>query len=265
MHYSFTVTSNPTQSWVSFSPTSTINTGASGVHQKTWLLELSTQGKIAIALAISDTSSDETFNEVIDYQKLAQEHAELIAQGKTSVVIARWIGDKLNIPSWKASEFYWERKVLSSPKKSEEMERLKKFVEVLGISWSKVNLPSENHPQYLLLDSYTQNALFGSWNMIKIDKKLREFNNDWERMWRDIIKKTTYLLEKTGLDIKWDWLKLTGFRAHENHFGGKDSLYASGSLAGDWTQLLWVEVMGSQFRGYDDNGSASFSYLCFLA
>lgn len=42
----------------------------------------------------------------IDYQQLAQEHAELILQGKTSVEIARWIGDKLAIPSWKAGKFF---------------------------------------------------------------------------------------------------------------------------------------------------------------
>lgn len=46
---------------------------------------------------------------------MALEHAELIKQGKTSLEIAGWLGNKLDIASWKAGAFHGERKVLSTP------------------------------------------------------------------------------------------------------------------------------------------------------
>lgn len=61
------------------------------------------------------------------------------------------------------------------------MARLQKFVEELGITWSKANGPSDNHPMYLLLDGYVQNALFGN-NMKQVDEGLNTFDRDWEAM-----------------------------------------------------------------------------------
>ncbi len=125
--------------------TSTANTGTE------LQLEITGVKKTVAQITAPDATTKET-TKTINYKQLAAEHAELIKQGKTSVEIAEWIGDKLNIPSWKAGEFYGERKVLSSPKTPEETDRLQKFVEAIGASFNKANQPSQNHSQYLLLD-----------------------------------------------------------------------------------------------------------------
>ncbi len=221
-------------------------------------LALTVRDNVAHNIA-HDTS--ETTQE-IDYKLLANEHAELIKEGKTSVEIAQWIGDKLNIPSWESWEFYGERKVLSSPKTSEETARLSKFVEALGVSWTKANQPSENHPQYLLLDGYVQNALFGQENMKKIDTILETFYSGWKNMWKEFMRKAQYLFEQVGLSIRGDWTRLTGVRDIESGFISPNLLYVSGSLSARGVRWLWLRRHGSENGA---TGSPARARLCFLA
>lgn len=228
------------------------------INTDTTPLRLEVQSTVAEKLSHTEISQETT--KEINYQKLATEHAEIIAQGKTSLEIAQWIGDKLNIPSWKAGEFYWERKVLSSPKTAEESARLQKFVEALGKTWTKANQPSEHHPQYLLLDGYVQNALFGLVNMAQVDTRLNRFHIYWQRMWWDYTTKAKYLLKEVGLDIKSGWFKLTGFRNSDGGFDS-DGLYACGSLDGDYVRFLWV----GQYDSFVQHHFASRAFLCFLA
>lgn len=221
----------------------------------TWL-QKDTRGATVTVL---DTPSLETTKE-IDYNQLATKHAELIAKGRTSIEIAEWIGDKLNIASWKAGEFYGERKVLSSPKTPAETERLQKFVEALKVPFSKANQSSQNHSQYLLLDGYVQNALFGKANMEKVDETLKTFDVYWKGMWEDFIQKQQYLVEKIGLDIKWDWSKLTGLCYADGVFVYSDSLVVSGSLDVDDVLRFWLTQNSSDIFLFN----ASNARLCFL-
>lgn len=62
------------------------------------------------------------------------------------------------------------------------MTRLQKFTQTLGISWSKANGGSDNHTDFLLLDGYVQNALFGQTNMQEVNARLDTFHTDWQRM-----------------------------------------------------------------------------------
>lgn len=135
----------------------------------------------AVHTAAQPLVSSESQAETLDYKTLALEHAELIKQGKTSLEIATWMGDKLNIASWNSGAFYGERKVLSTPTE-EEMTRLKAFTQALGISWTKANGGSDNHSQFLLLDGYIQNALFGQTNMTQVNERLDTFHTDWQNM-----------------------------------------------------------------------------------
>lgn len=96
------------------------------------------QEKVGAVHTAQHPVSPESQTETLDYKALAFEHAELIKQGKTSLEIATWMGEKLNIASWKAGAFYGERKVLSTPAE-EEMIRLKAFTQALGTSWTKAN------------------------------------------------------------------------------------------------------------------------------
>lgn len=72
--------------------------------------------------------------------------------------------------------------MLSSPETPEEIQRLQKFVEALGVSWTKANQPSKTHSQYLLLDGYVQNALFGVSNMNQIDTSIGMVYSLWNTM-----------------------------------------------------------------------------------
>lgn len=96
------------------------------------------QEKVGAVHIAQPPVSSESQTETLDYKSLTTEHAELIKQGKTPLEIATWMGEKLNIASWKAGTFYGERKVLSTPTE-EEMIRLKAFTQALGVSWSKAN------------------------------------------------------------------------------------------------------------------------------
>ncbi len=255
---SFTFTQKSTHSGISFTPSYSVNTGSDPKkYTETGLLEFSTPWTVAILLA----NDQEAKIEKINYPQLATEHAELISQGKTSVEIAQWIGDKLNIPSWKNGEFLWERKVLTSPQTPEETQRLQKFVEALGVSWTKANQPSRNHREYLLLDGYVQNALFGQSNMKQVDARLDTFHTDWQKMWNDSTAKAKYLFKKIGLDIKNNWSILTGIRDVDGDFGRSDSLYASGSLDGFDVRFMWLNQLYSGISLIH----ASDARLCFLA
>ncbi len=122
----------------------------------------------------------------------------------------------MNIASWKARAFYGERKVLPAPT-SEEMIRLQKFTKALGARWSNANGASDNHPDFLLLDGYVQNALFGQKNMLRANDSLDIFNAEWNNVKYDFVAKKKYLLEKIGLDVK-SWYKLTGSRDEYGEF-----------------------------------------------
>lgn len=202
----------------------------------------------------------ETTTETINYEALKTEHAELISSGKTSIEIASWLGEKLGIESWKSGAFLGERKVLTTPTPA-EMVRLQQFTQALGISWSKANGWSDNHSQFLLMDGYVQNALFGQANMREVDARLDTFHADWQRMWRDFTAKAKYLKEKVGLDIKGDWDKLTGIRSDDGGFDCSGGLYASGSLDGHVVRSLWLGRVGSYVYFFN----ASSARLCFLA
>lgn len=248
------MTTNPTSSipedWIT-NAGSCLPSDASG--------DLVLQVKGAVDQNIIPDATTQT-TEKIDYKQLANEHSELLTQGKTSVEIAHWIGNKLNIPSWEAGEFYGERKVLSSPKTPEETARLSKFVEALGVSWTKANQSSANHPQYLLLDGNVQNALFGQTNMAQVDARLYTFYFHWQKMWNDFTTKAKYLLGKIGLDIKDDWSKLTGIR-NANGDAYSDGLYAFGALDGDFVRELLLD----RFSSNVSTMFASNACLCFLA
>ncbi len=92
------------------------------------------------------------------------------------------------------------------------MTRLQKFTQALGISWSKANGGSDNHPDFLLLDGYVQNSLFGGVNMQQAKARLNKIHADWKNLETAYVTKTQYLKEKFGLDIRGDWSKLTGVR-----------------------------------------------------
>lgn len=139
------------------------------------------QEKVGAVHSAQPPVSTESQKEKLDYKTLALEHAELIKQGKTSLEIATWMGEKLNIASWNSGAFYGERKVLSTPIE-EEMTRLKAFTQALGVSWTKANGGSDNHSQFLLLDGYIQNALFGQENMTQVNARLDTFHADWQNM-----------------------------------------------------------------------------------
>ena len=51
-------------------------------------LEMTRVKNTVSLMTVSDTANDTT--QEIDYQQLATEHGEIIAQGKTSVEIAQW-------------------------------------------------------------------------------------------------------------------------------------------------------------------------------
>ncbi len=118
------------------------------------------------------------------------------------------------------------------------MTRLQKFTQMLGISWSKANGGSDNHADFLLLDGYVQNALFGQANMTQVNARLDTFHTDWQKMGTDYAAKAKYLLEKVGLDIRGDWSKLTGIRYDYGGFGFSDGLFASGTLDGGGVRSL---------------------------
>ena len=209
----------------------------------------------------SDAQTLKTTTEPVnEYTGLATEHAELLKQGKTSLEIAGWLGEKLNIASWKAGQFHGERKVLSTPTE-EEMARLQELTQALGISWTKANGWSDNHSQFFLMDGYVQNALFGQANMQEVNERLYTFHTDWQAMWRDFAAKAQYLKDKIGLDIHGDWNKLTGIRSDDGDFDYSDVLYASGSLDGRVVHRVWLNRAESSV----DLVSASVARLCFLA
>ncbi len=194
-----------------------------------------------------------------EYTALATEHAEFI-KTHNSLGIAVWLWEKLGIESWKAGAFHGERKVLSTPT-GEEMARLQEFTKALGKSWTPANGWSDNHSQFLLLDGYVQNALFGEANMTQVNARLDTFHTDWQKMKKDFAAKAQYLKDKVGLDIKDDWSKLTGIRDDGGGFGDSYALYASGGLGGHGVLRVWLGRAGSDVR----LGNASLARLCFLA
>lgn len=196
---------------------------------------------------------------VNEYAGIATEHAEFI-KTHNSLEIAGWLWDKLNIASWKAGAFHGERKVLSTPT-GEEMARLQEFTKALGKSWTGANGWSDNHSQFLLLDGYVQNALFGEANMTQVNERLDTFHTDWQKMKKDFAAKAQYLKDKVGLDIKDDWTKLTGIRSFNGGFFYSVELFASGALDGDNVHRMWVN---RDFSGVN-LGNASLARLCFLA
>ncbi|MBP7806204.1 hypothetical protein KA057_00830 [Candidatus Gracilibacteria bacterium] len=200
-----------------------------------------------------------TTGPVNEYAGIATEHAEFI-KTHNSLEIAGWLGDKLNIASWKAGAFHGERKVLSTPT-GEEMARLQEFTKALGKSWTGANGGSDNHSQFLLLDGYVQNALFGEANMTQVNERLDTFHTDWQKMKKDFAAKAQYLKDKVGLDIKDDWTKLTGVRDFNGGFVGSGVLYASGGLDGVYVHRVWLDRDDSNV----DFIYASFARLCFLA
>jgi hypothetical protein len=206
----------------------------------------------------------ETIREPVnEYVGLATEHAELILSGKTSLEIAGWLWEKLGITSWKAWAFHGERKVLSTPTAG-EMVRLQEFTKALGKSWTKANGWSDNYPQFLLLDGYIQNALFGEANMTQVNARFNTFHTNWQKMWRDFTAKAKYLKEKVGLDIRDDWSKLTGVRYDDGCFDHSGSLHASGSFDGRSVRSvrrMWLSRDDSDVDLYHAFGAR----LCFLA
>jgi hypothetical protein len=205
---------------------------------------------ISISSSVSWIITSLSPTETINYTVLAREHAELISQGKTSLEIATWLWEKLNIASWKAWRFHGERKVLSTPT-GEEMDRLREFTKKAHIRpWIQENGWSVNYPEYLHLDGYTQNTLFGQANMKKVNARLVEIATDWESMGTDYIQKADYLRKQFGLDTNGDLYKLTY----------DVSLIASGSLEGNDVHWLILNKLGAITTLLD----ASNSRLCFL-
>lgn len=139
--------------------------------------------------------------------------------------------------------------MLSSPDTLEETQRLQKFVEALGVSWTKANQPSKTHSQYILLDGYIQNALFGANNMNDIDARIGSFYTFWKSMGDDFLAKELYLAEQIGLMIEGNWSNLIGVNMLNGDFLHPDAIYVSSVLM----------ELNKVLKFYIDQHSAEFS------
>lgn len=197
-----------------------------------------------------------------EYVVLIEEHTELIRQKRTSLEIARWLGEKLNIESWKAGTFHGEYRGLCTPT-PEEMMRLNAFSSVRNVPASAIvnNGGSDNHPQFFLINGYSPTALFGPENVKKMDERIDQIDRDWNAMGEDFAAKEQYLKDKVGLDIKGDWKKLTGIRTKKGFFIGP-AVYVCGSQSGRHrnNRMIFLDNIGSLVK-FD---SASDASLCLL-
>lgn len=152
------------------------------------------------------------------YTELLVELTHLISQGKTSLEIAIWLWEKLNIAGWKNREFHGERNVLSVPIGTEAV-RLKRFVQEKGILWTRQNtwrtdmkVKKYYYSAPFSVDPHISEFLFGTENMLITNKSLEKFDRDWRILGKDFPAKAEYLVEQIGLDIWWIWKHLSNRR-----------------------------------------------------
>lgn len=197
-----------------------------------------------------------------EYADLTTEHAELISSGKTSTEIAIWLWEKLNIASWKEWKFHGERKALPTPTE-DELVRLRKFTEAMGIPWKETDGGSKNIPTYFLLAGNVQNALLGQKNMAKAHERNIEFDYEWRTLWGDMFAKMECLHKKIGLVRRiGDMDTLTGIRVggRVGEFEESDSLYAAGHVEGNSVNGFWLTAYRSGLEKF----VSDLSMLCLL-